>query len=76
MGCNCGNRRSGVVSRSGVSRPVSGAAGSRIAFFAVPPPEETGVEELRFGSIHEARLAVETRPGWRVEARRVPIGDG
>jgi hypothetical protein len=48
---------------------------SRVAFFAVPPPEDKGSEEIRFSTIYEARLVAAARPGWRVEARRIAAAE-
>jgi hypothetical protein len=80
MGCNCGSK-AGTVKRSGPVGSVSAATGgrvaqgpsrrSRVAFFAVPPPEDKGSEEIRFSTIYEARMVAGARPGWRVEARRI-----
>lgn len=81
MGCNCGKK--GTVKQAGIAAAPRGATAkggkvvqsagrrSRVAFFAVPPPEDKESEEMRFSSIHDARMVVGARPGWRVEARRV-----
>jgi hypothetical protein len=79
MGCNCGKRAGGVA------RTTTGAAGdsttrrrvagrTRVRFYAVPPPEDAVSEEIGFETLFEARRAVGQREGWRVDARREPVG--
>jgi hypothetical protein len=83
MGCNCGKNKVGLVKR-GMNEPavtakprgggVRQANGrSKVMFFAVPAPEDKESEAISFRTIYEARTVVEARPGWRVEARRVPV---
>jgi hypothetical protein len=77
MGCNCG-RSSNLVART-----TTGAAGdstirtgqrlrTKVRFFVAPPPEESA-DELVYDTLYEARAAMRSRPGWRLESRRVEV---
>jgi hypothetical protein len=87
MGCNCGKgaaaralvRQQTVTGSSGDSvlrdsGAIAGRMRSRVRFFVSPPPEdESGVEELAFGTLYEARAALALRDGWHLESRRVEV---
>lgn len=72
MGCNCG-KKSTLVRQGAQPEGTATRGRTRVMFHVLPPPEGDQSGELVFTNLYEARIALKSRDGWRVEPRREGI---